>query len=156
MKRQRSSFGRDRPAVLRPGHPGANSNGYILESRAVMEDMIGRLLEQGEHVHHRNGNPSDNRPENLELLSPAAHLQRHGRPPTIEARPTKLGSLVRASRRAAGVGLNELAAAAGVAASWLSTVERGLAKHRDLDELTPEHADRLLATIERISTEQDS
>jgi hypothetical protein len=65
--------------VRRPEHPNA-IHGYVLEHRLVMEQMIGRYLLPTEVVHHRNENPSDNRPENLQIFSSQAeHIsQAHG------------------------------------------------------------------------------
>lgn len=50
-------------------HPNARSNGRIFEHVLVMSEIIGRPLRDNENVHHRNGNRSDNTPENLELWS---------------------------------------------------------------------------------------
>ena len=51
----------------RKGHPLADRNGYVMQHRLVMEEVLGRQLEAYERVHHKNGVRDDNRPENLEL-----------------------------------------------------------------------------------------
>ena len=43
--------------------------------RFVMEQHIGRLLEPWEQIHHLNGNKTNNRIENLEILNPGIHSQ---------------------------------------------------------------------------------
>jgi hypothetical protein len=52
--------------------------GRILEHRYIMEQMIGRPLEPHEHVHHKNHDVTDNRPENLAHCPTAKdHMQEH-------------------------------------------------------------------------------
>ena len=48
-------------------HPDADSRGYMLEHRLVMEQLLGRRLRPNEKPHHMNGQRGDNRPANLEL-----------------------------------------------------------------------------------------
>lgn len=55
--------------VYEPEHSCATVNGFVLEHRKVMSDVLGRPLEAHEQVHHKNGVRYDNRPENLELWS---------------------------------------------------------------------------------------
>lgn len=62
-----------------PGHPGANiyKGSHILEYRLIAEQIVGRPLRSDEIVHHKNGDPSDNRVENLEVMSQAEHARIH-------------------------------------------------------------------------------
>lgn len=60
-----------------PDHPGANPLGYVLEHRLVMEELLGRRLAEDEIVHHVNHDPSDNRPENLAVMTAAEHALVH-------------------------------------------------------------------------------
>lgn len=47
---------------------------YILEHRKVVEDSLCRKLTINESVHHKNGIKTDNRLENLQLVTKNTHL----------------------------------------------------------------------------------
>lgn len=54
--------------VNEAGYVNVRHEGRIIaEHRVIMASILGRPLRRGESVHHRNGDRSDNRPENLEL-----------------------------------------------------------------------------------------
>lgn len=65
------------------GHPMAYSNGVILEHRLVMSEILGRNLRPGELVHHKDTNPFNNDPSNLELSSRSKHPSIHAKGPTM-------------------------------------------------------------------------
>lgn len=63
---------RERAREYRRRHPEKHRNWVSKnqqQHRRIMQWILGRKLEPGEHVRHRNGDRTNNRPENLELYS---------------------------------------------------------------------------------------
>lgn len=63
--------------IYTPDHPYSTKAGYVMEHRLVMEEKIGRYLEQYEVVHHVDGNKSNNDIGNLELKTNGKHISDH-------------------------------------------------------------------------------
>lgn len=66
------------------GHPLAMRDGTIYEHRLVLRDA-GVEIPAGAHVHHKNHDRTDNRLENLEVVTVEEHGHRH-RTATVESR----------------------------------------------------------------------
>jgi hypothetical protein len=78
FKEQRQAAVAGRTRVRSDGYVEEHTGrAYVLQHRLVMERALGRQLATREHVHHRNGNRGDNRPENLEVIDVADHIRMH-------------------------------------------------------------------------------
>lgn len=73
--------------MLKKGQPCLTKLGYlrifvngkrVLQHQYIMEQFLGRKLTKDERVHHINGIRTDNRIENLELMSnQSEHLKKY-------------------------------------------------------------------------------
>jgi hypothetical protein len=61
--------------LYRPEHPLARADGYVSEHRFVLHEAGVELGDR--QVHHRNGDKTDNRLENLAVVTAAEHSQIH-------------------------------------------------------------------------------
>lgn len=64
-------------ALYYPSYPRSDKRGYIMEHVYLMEQFIGRPLKDDEVVHHKNRIKSDNRIENLQLMTFKEHARLH-------------------------------------------------------------------------------
>lgn len=63
--------------VKMPEHHRADSKGYVLEHILIFETETGIQVTENCCVHHLNGNKSDNRIENLCMMTHSAHTVFH-------------------------------------------------------------------------------
>lgn len=68
-----------KPSLTKLGYVRINVGGKrILQHRYIMEQHLGRPLTKGECVHHINGDRTDNRIENLDLIeNNGEHMHQH-------------------------------------------------------------------------------
>jgi hypothetical protein len=77
--------------VWNPTSHLAYASGYVPEHRLVWEKANRRRLRAGEHVHHLDGNPSNNAPKNLVALKKADHYALHHASPLTRGRIAAAG-----------------------------------------------------------------
>ena len=65
--------------IYAPKHPHKNKRNCIYEHQKVMEDYLGRYLEKGEVVHHKDLCKTNNNIENLQLLTMSEHSKSHAK-----------------------------------------------------------------------------
>jgi hypothetical protein len=63
--------------VMSKKHPNAYKGGYVLEHRLIASKALGRELKQYEDVHHKDGNKTNNNPDNLVVLLHHEHQKLH-------------------------------------------------------------------------------
>lgn len=114
---------------------------YVYEHRHVMSLHLGRTLRRDEHVHHKDGDPLNNRLDNLRLVLAAEHNREHTRerwrngslrPHYVRMSPQK--DKLASELRAAGWTIRKISERIGVTRA---SVYRGIARHRSLQPVRP-------------------
>lgn len=63
--------------IFKPEHPRADSMGYVMEHIVVFESESGITIPKNCCIHHLNGNKSDNRIQNLCMMTHGGHTAFH-------------------------------------------------------------------------------
>jgi hypothetical protein len=67
-----------RKLIYSPNHPYPDyGKVYCYEYKLIIEKHLGRFLKKGEIVHHINGDRTDNRIENLQVMTQGEHINLH-------------------------------------------------------------------------------
>ena len=82
-KRRHVFFDGVYPAVWWPEHPCARKNGHLRIHRAVASEILGRILESFEHVHHRDEDVWNWKKSNLAILTNSEHGKEHSSGSTV-------------------------------------------------------------------------
>jgi hypothetical protein len=72
--------------VWAPDHPRATAtNKRVLEHVLIAEKMLGRYLRDGEQVHHRDHDKTNNDPSNLVVLTASEHAALHAKEAQVQS-----------------------------------------------------------------------
>lgn len=63
--------------IYAPDHPWPRRGGYIREHILLIERSLGRRLQPGECVHHKDHNRQNNALDNLEIIMRGQHSKQH-------------------------------------------------------------------------------